>query len=120
MPEHVAHLRGELKTNEPMATHVTWRAGGAVDRAYFPVDLEDICNLLGTLAPHEPVYFVGLGSNLLVRDGGLRGTVVFTHWALRNIALIARDEEKGGLRVEAGVAAPKVARFAALNDLVGA
>ena len=59
---------------------------------------------------------VGLGSNLLVRDGGLRGTVIFTHWALREIRL---DASAGGAAIyaEAGVASPKVARFAAMHDL---
>jgi UDP-N-acetylmuramate dehydrogenase len=103
-----------------MVKHVSWRAGGCVDRAYLPADLEDVRAFLRTLPPAEPVYFVGLGSNLLVRDGGLRGTVIFTHWALREIALESSTGREGHIRVEAGVASPKVARFAAVNDLVGA
>lgn len=66
------------------------------------------------------MHFVGLGSNLLVRDGGLGGTVVFTHWALREISLSATGEHDGQIVVQAGVASPKVARFAALHGLVGA
>ena len=112
--------RGELRTNEPMAQHVSWRAGGAVDRAYTPLDLVDVCAFLRSLRPDEPIYFVGLGSNLLVRDGGLRGTVIFTHRALRHIALRDSRGNGGELTVEAGVASPKVARFAAMHDLVGA
>src|SRR5688572_12315367 len=106
-------LRGELRLNEPMSRHVSWRAGGLVDRAYLPADLNDLRAFLRSCEPHEPVYFVGLGSNLLVRDGGLRGTVVFTHWALRDIRVESRVEESGKVRAEAGVASPKVARFAA-------
>ena len=102
-----------------MARHVSWRAGG-VDRAYLPADLDDLRAFLRSLAPEEPVFFVGLGSNLLVRDGGLRGTVVFTHWALRDIALISKTATEGEISVQAGVASPKVARFAAMHDLVGA
>jgi UDP-N-acetylmuramate dehydrogenase len=113
-------LRGELRTREPMARHVSWRAGGAVDRAYFPADLDDLSAFLRALAPAEPVYFVGLGSNLLVRDGGLRGTVIFTHAALREIALGGSSSRDARVEVQAGVAAPKVARYAALHDLVGA
>jgi UDP-N-acetylmuramate dehydrogenase len=112
--------RGELRLDEPMARHVSWRAGGAVDRAYVPLDLADLRTFLCALRPDEPIYFVGLGSNLLVRDGGLRGTVVFTHRALRNIALMDSRGDGGDLAVDAGVASPKVARFAALHDLVGA
>jgi UDP-N-acetylmuramate dehydrogenase len=62
------------------------------------------------------VHMVGLGSNLLVRDGGLSGTVIFTHWALRGLRLAA----PGRIDAEAGVASPKVARFAALHELARA
>lgn len=110
-------LRGELRHNEPMARHVSWRAGGAVERAYFPADLDDLRIFLRSLPDDEPVHFVGLGSNLLVRDGGLRGTAIFTHRALRRVG---SGDSAGEIRVEAGVASPKVARFAALHDLVGA
>jgi UDP-N-acetylmuramate dehydrogenase len=103
-----------------MAKHVSWRAGGVVDRAYLPADLDDLRVFLRSLSAEEPVHFVGLGSNLLVRDGGLRGTVVFTHWALRTIALEKSTGREGEIRVDAGVASPKVARFAAMHDLVGA
>src|SRR5688500_18092354 len=115
----VSGLRGELKLDEPMARHVTWRAGGSVDRAYLPADLDDLRAFLATLAADEPVHFIGLGSNLLVRDGGLRGTAIFTHWALREVALAERADG-GDITVHAGVPSPKVARYAALHDLVGA
>lgn len=110
-------LRGELRINEPMARHVSWRAGGTVDRAYFPADLGDLQRFLRTLPPDEPLCFVGLGSNLLVRDGGLRGTAIFTHRALRTLRLSA---DGSGICAEAGVPSPKLARFAALHDLTGA
>jgi UDP-N-acetylmuramate dehydrogenase len=72
---------------------------------------------LRTLPGAEPVHFVGLGSNLLVRDGGLRGTVILTHRALRDIRI---ERDGGALHAEAGVASPKVARYAATHDLTGA
>jgi UDP-N-acetylmuramate dehydrogenase len=112
-------LRGELRRNEPMARHVSWRAGGSVERAYLPADLADLRVFLASLPPEEPVSFVGLGSNLLVRDGGWDGTVIFTHWALRKLALAASGSHEGEISAEAGVASPKVARFAALHDLTG-
>ena len=113
-------LRGELRLREDMSRHVSWRAGGAAERAYLPADLNDLCTFLRSLPPEEPVHFVGLGSNLLVRDGGLRGTVVFTHWALRHIALGLVSDAEGEICVDVGVASPKVARFAALHNLVNA
>ena len=108
-------LRGELKHHEPMSRHVSWRAGGPADRFYIPADMEDLGTFLRQLPPNEPLLFVGLGSNLLVRDGGWRGTVVLTHAANR------RPKLDGTLIfAEAGVASPKVARYAATYNLEGA
>jgi UDP-N-acetylmuramate dehydrogenase len=108
-------LRGELKSGEPMARHVSWRAGGPASRLYAPADLEDLAQFLRQLPAAEPVLFVGLGSNLLVRDGGYAGTVVLTHSAKSHPQLLA-----GHLYADAGVASPKVARFAARHGLAGA
>ncbi len=108
-------LRGELQANEPMARHVSWRAGGPAARFYAPADLDDLAAFLRQLPPAEPLLFVGLGSNLLVRDGGFAGTVVLTHAAGLHPELTA-----GQLYADAGVASPKVARFAARHDLAGA
>ena len=115
-----AGLRGELRRREPMASHVSWRAGGAARTAYFPADLDDLIAFLHSLPAGEPVHMTGLGSNLLVRDGGMRGTVIFTHRALREIRLDHLGARGGGVYAEAGVACPKVARYAALNELAGA
>jgi len=112
---HMAELRGELKSNEPMSRHVSWRAGGAAARAYTPADRDDLAAFLRLLLPGEPVVFIGLGSNALVRDGGFRGTVILNHAAAKRPALI-----DGRVFAEAGVASPKVARFAAMHDLAGA
>jgi UDP-N-acetylmuramate dehydrogenase len=109
-------LRGRLAENEPMAGHVSWRAGGSVARAYWPADLADLAEFLRRLRPDEPLLMVGLGSNLLVRDGGFDGTVIFTHGLLDGL----RREDDGSVYVEAGVASPKVARFAANHGLVEA
>jgi UDP-N-acetylmuramate dehydrogenase len=108
-------LRGEMRRAEPMARHTSWRVGGCADRVYIPADLDDLRAFLAALDPHEPVYPVGLGSNLLVRGGGVRGTVVFTHGALKHVSL-----EGQVVYAEAGVPSPKVARFAAVHSLAGA
>ena len=113
-------LRGELRSEESMARHVSWRAGGRVRSAYTPADLDDMALFLRGLPDGEEVHVVGLGSNLLVRDGGLDGTVIFTHWALRGLDILRSDENGGEIRAQAGVACPKVARTAAINNLAGA
>lgn len=108
-------LRGVIKYREPMARHTSWRTGGPADRYYEPADLADLCEFLQQTPVSEPVMFVGLGSNLLVRDGGIRGTVIMTSGLLNDITLL----EPELVRVEAGVACAKVARFCARQGLVG-
>ena len=112
---HLEGLRGKLKRNEPMSRHVSWRAGGPADRFYIPADTEDLCAFLRQTESREPLLFVGLGSNLLVRDGGFRGTAILTHSAELHAEL-----RGGQVYAAAGVAAPKVARFAATHGLAGA
>ncbi|OGT07382.1 MAG: UDP-N-acetylenolpyruvoylglucosamine reductase [Gallionellales bacterium RBG_16_57_15] len=109
-------LRGKLQRDVPMSRHTTWRAGGAAERMYRPADLDDLLVFLHGLPPDEPLHVVGLGSNLLVRDGGLRGTVLLLHGALVGLRL----EADGSVYVEAGVPGAKLARFAALHNLRGA
>lgn len=111
---------GELRTDEPMRRHTSWRTGGAAARAYFPAGLEDLAAFLRDLDDSEAVCFVGLGSNLLVRDGGIDGTVVFTHGALREVRVETHADGSTLVYAEAGVASPKVARFACTHQLRGA
>lgn len=109
-------LRGQLLRNEPMSRHTSWRVGGPADRFFLPADLEDLVAFLKQLEPTEPLTWVGLGSNLLVRDGGIRGTVVMTSGALGRLGLVGEDR----IRAEAGVASAKVARFCVEHGLTGA
>jgi UDP-N-acetylmuramate dehydrogenase len=109
-------LRGTLRERVDMRKHTSWRAGGVAERMYQPADLDDLLVFLRGLPVEEPLYVVGLGSNLLVRDGGLRGTVLLLHSALSGM----RIEIDGSVYAEAGVPGAKLARFAALHDLSGA
>lgn len=128
-------LRGTLARDEPMAKHVSWRAGGRARLFYRPADVADLCAFLRALPAPDAVLFVGLGSNLLVRDGGFDGAVVFTHHALAGIAPSrdrsdqpqggampgrAQDEIRLRLRAGAGVPAPHLARFVAKHGGGGA
>jgi len=109
------NMAESLHFKEPMARHLSWRAGGPAERFFVPRDLADLAAFLRSLPEKEALLFVGLGSNLLVRDGGFRGTVILTHSARLRPRLRA-----GRVYAEAGVASPKVARFAALHQLAGA
>ncbi len=109
-------LRGTLHLHEPMAKHTSWRVGGPAERFYVPADLDDLVRYLQQLPPEEPLFWLGLGSNLLVRDGGIKGTVIQTFGALARHEFL--DQQR--LRVEAGVACAKVARLSAKRGLTGA
>lgn len=109
-------LCGELLENEMMSRHTTWRVGGPARRYYRPANLDDLALFLRQLPESEPLYWVGLGSNLLVRDEGINGTVIATSGLLNNIAMAAEDI----VRVECGVSCAKVARYCAREGLAGA
>jgi UDP-N-acetylmuramate dehydrogenase len=106
---------GKLLLNESMRRYTSWRVGGNADRLYVPGGLEDLQTFLKGLPHGEPVHFVGLGSNLLVRDGGIRGTVVLMHDALTEMRF-----EGTAVYAEAGVTCAKLAKFAAREHLHGA
>lgn len=101
--------------NEPLARYTSWRVGGPADRLVLAESVEELQQFLQQLSPDEPLTFIGLGSNLLVRDGGVRGTVVVMHQALQSL-------EMQGERIyaDAGVTCAKLARFAASQNRAGA
>jgi len=111
-----ANIRGELIHDEPMSKHTSWRVGGPADCYFKPADIRDLATFLATLENDDPIYWVGLGSNLLVRDGGIRGTVIMTNGLLNGLLLMDDDV----IRAEAGLACPKVAKFVAKNGFEGA
>lgn len=111
----VSGVRGELRLDEPMARHTSWRAGGRAQRYFVPADPEALeCFLRGTPS-EEPLLWLGLGSNLLVRDGGLRGTVIST---ARLNACRFIDERV--IVAQAGASCARIARLAAELGLTGA
>lgn len=109
-------LRGTLRYDEPMTKHTSWRVGGTADRYYQPADIEDLALFLSQLDKGKPVSWIGLGSNLLVRDGGIRGAVIATSGMLNGLSKVGDLT----VRAEAGVACAKVARFSARQSLQGA
>lgn len=109
-------LRGQLTHDEPLAKHTTWRVGGPARVFYVPSDVADLALFLSQVAADEPLIWLGLGSNVLVRDGGVRGTVIATSGALRGLSRLSN----GVVRAEAGVACAKAAKFCAQLGLYGA
>lgn len=100
-------MSGLLLTNEPLARHTSWRVGGPADRYYEPSSREDLSAFVRSLPADEPITWIGLGSNLLVRDGGVRGTVIGLHGALDRL----EREEGTTVHAEAGVHCARLAKF---------
>lgn len=74
-----------VRFDEPMTAHTSWHVGGPAEAYFSPRDVDDLASFLRKLPESVPVLFVGLGSNLLVRDGGVRGVVVSTPGAFTRI-----------------------------------
>ena len=109
-------LRGKLLFDEPMSKHTSWRLGGPADRYYVPADLADLQAYLAALDEDTPLLWVGLGSNLLVRDGGIRGQVIAPLNALKELRL----EDDGGVYCECGVSCARLAKFCHKQELANA
>lgn len=112
----VPMTNGQLRLDEPMAGHTSWRVGGHADRFYVPADIDDLAGFLAGLPLDEELVFIGLGSNLLIRDGGIRGTVVVMKNVINEMELLADKQLKAG----AGVPCARVARFSVKAGLSGA
>jgi len=95
-----------------MSQHVSWRAGGVAQRFYVPLNRDDLSQFVSKETQSD-FHVIGLGSNLLVRDGGLTETVIQMHGALKEIKVVDQRPNELTLEVEAGVPAPKVARWVA-------
>lgn len=91
---------------EPMSRHTSWHVGGPADVFFTPNDAEDLAAFLRTVDGETPILWIGLGSNLLVRDGGIRGVVIDTHGVFAALERVADDEVACG----AGVACAKLAK----------
>lgn len=107
-PRHFQDLRGKLAHDAPLAKHTSWRAGGTAESLYIPADRDDLARFVAQLPAAEPMLAIGLGSNMLVRDGGVRGTVTVMHNPGAAIAVA-----DALIYADAGLACPKLARFAA-------
>ncbi len=115
-PTQSRAIRGELKCDEPMSRHTSWRVGGPADEFFVPADRADLIEYIAALPSDVAVTWAGLGSNLLVRDRGVRGAVVCTHKGLEAVKYLGDC----AIYAEAGVPGAKIARFSVRHGLSGA
>jgi UDP-N-acetylmuramate dehydrogenase len=109
-------LRGKLTQAESLKKLNSWHIGGNARQSYRPADVEDLCVFLQQLPADEPIIWLGLGSNVLIRDGGISGTVILTQGMLAEI----KQLDVNNISVQAGVTCAKVAKYCAKHDLHGA
>jgi UDP-N-acetylmuramate dehydrogenase len=93
-------VQGEIRYDEPMRRHTSWRAGGPAEIFFVPASVDDLANFLAGLDRDTPVFWHGVGTNLLVRDGGIPGVVISAAKILNYI------ERVDDLTVRAGAGLP--------------
>lgn len=103
----------DCSCNESMAKHTSWGIGGCADLFYSPKSREDLVSFLSSVDPNLPITWIGKGTNILVRDGGIRGVVISTKSFLKEI----EKTSKYLYKVEAGVACVELALFCQKNGI---
>ncbi|NNM61180.1 MAG: UDP-N-acetylmuramate dehydrogenase [Steroidobacteraceae bacterium] len=105
-PQVPPQFEARVLRDVSMAKHTSWHVGGTADLCFVPRDVRELAAFLRQLEPQLPILWVGLGSNLLVRDGGVRGVVIMTHGALGALARVNATT----IQAEAGVPCARIAR----------
>ncbi len=105
-------MQGELRENEPMSRHTSWRVGGSADLFFVPASIEDLSQFLCELDDGTPIFWHGVGSNLLVRDGGIRGVVISASKILKNLDRVEHYTVKAGSGVPCTQLARQCVRWA--------
>src|SRR5689334_11103973 len=100
-----AILRGKLLQNELLSNYTSFRTGGPADYVFIPADLDDLSLFLSEFQQTVPLTLLGLGSNTLVRDGGVEGVVIITQGVLNKL----EQQDTRTIRAEAGVASAQLA-----------
>ena len=115
LQSHLEGIEGVLLRDEPMNRHTSWRVGGNAEMFYVPTDKASLVQLMCQLPGNVPVFWFGLGSNLLVRDAGIAGMVVCTFKGMDEIERV--DTES--IYAQAGVTSAKLAKycFYCYNDI---
>lgn len=115
LTQELISVRGHLRHHASLAEYNSWRVGGPADILYIPADIDDISSFMQQLPEEKPILWLGLGSNILIRDGGVTGAVLVTQGALNGISQLDSTE----VRAEAGVSCAQIARYTARLGLRG-
>lgn len=119
-------VKGEWMENEPLARYTTVKVGGPAEVLFFPASLADLVTAVQFCRKNDiPLFILGNGSNLLIRDGGIRGMVARLHRCLNSFKIEKEEDQEVWIRAEAGLATPKLVEhcrqqgYAGLESLYG-
>ena len=116
-------LQGQLKIDESLSRYTTWRIGGKAECVYQPENETDLQSAIKMLPQGTAIHWIGLGSNLLIRDGGVKGIIIYTNGVLNDFDINCSDKEQKTqciISAQAGVACAIFSRKAANNGINGA
>lgn len=119
MPLVFKELQGELLCDQPLSDYTSWRIGGRADYIYLPANIADLARFLPQIPTEVPITWLGLGSNTLIRDGGIAGVVIVTQGRLHALSHQLTADHRHQIRAEAGVASAQLARFSARLNAAG-
>ena len=115
------NFNSTVRLEEPLARYTSWQVGGMAKQYYNPVDLQDLVKFLQWLPIYEPIFWLGHGSNVLIRDKGFDGTVVHVSNNIKNIKICDNTTDQNIiLKAEAGATCAAFAKFCQQHGLVGA
>ena len=110
-----SNVRGQISLNASLSRFNTWGVGGNAECLFRPADLEDLSMFLANTDTHVPITWLGLGSNVLIRDGGISGVVIITQGCLNEFEY----QKDNAVYAQAGVACAKLARSIVSNGFTG-
>ena len=112
MSETIEKIKDQYLFNEPLSNYTSWKVGGPADILFTPKNRDDLSQFIKT-SHYKPITWLGNGTNVLVRDGGIRGAVISTRKSINKINM----ETENSCRVEAGASCMDLALFAEKNQL---
>jgi UDP-N-acetylmuramate dehydrogenase len=112
---NIPHTKGIIAPDYPLAKLTSWHVGGNAELYFQAHDLQDLSNFLQKLPIHIPVFFLGLGSNVLFPDHGMPGAVIHTLKGLDGIRLLTTHQ----VYVQSGTTCAKLAKFTTANNMTG-
>ncbi|MGD0466066.1 MAG: UDP-N-acetylmuramate dehydrogenase [Gammaproteobacteria bacterium] len=110
-------MRDISKFNVPLAKYTSYKVGGSAKIYFKPENLQQLVEFIKELPKEEEIFWLGLGSNVLIRDGGIDGVVIHTHNVLNTVEVVEQNSNGLLVKVGAGLSCAQLAKFCVKNNL---